>query len=224
MCGRYVISSPLDVLKQRFQFSGDYQPLPARYNASPRQDLPVIVSEAGMRQLKVMNWGLVPSWTKDITQAQRPINARAETIAEKPSFRTALRKGRILIPMNGFYEWGEIAGSQGKAPYLFRARDGAPMALAGLSETWRGASGETLETFAIVTTEANPLTALVHPRMPVILDPAAEETWLSGPVAGALAVLRSYPEELMEALRVSIRVNAPKNDDPSLVESLGALR
>ncbi|MCC6128956.1 MAG: SOS response-associated peptidase [Acidobacteria bacterium] len=230
MCGRYVISSPLDVLKQRFQFSLDGPSFPPRYNACPSQDLPVVAAVPGGRRLALMKWGLVPSWTKDLTQAQRPINARSEGVSEKPSFRGPLRKGRVLVLANGYYEWGQNPGGKGKTPYYFHLMGdapttaGEPFALAGLSDRFKGTGGETLDTFAILTAEANPLAGKVHGRMPVILPREAEETWLSGSVEEALRLLVPFPEERMEAYRVSIRVNSPATDDANLVESLGPLR
>jgi putative SOS response-associated peptidase YedK len=226
MCGRYVVSSPIDVLRRRFRFEGMGGPLPARFNVSPRQAAPVVLSEEARRLARPMEWGLLPSWVKDVSKAIRPINARAETVAEKPSYREALKSRRALVPADGFYEWRKAAAGRGKEPVLFRLAGGEPFAFAGLFESWAGAEGSVRETFTIVTTEANPLVAKVHPRMPVILPPEAEEQWLDPgrkETAALLGLLVPFPESRMEAFFVSTRVNSPANEGPGLLEGMRPL-
>src|ERR1035437_270901 len=168
MCGRYVITSPLDVLRQRFGFIGnapDYRP---RYNLAPRQRAPTVVDREG-RVVAMMTWGLVPSWTKEFATAPRPINARAETAPGLASFRGPIRNGRVLVPATGFFEWKGAKGTKGRSPFLFRRRDGEPFAFAGLSDHWRSPDGSVLETFTILTVPPNDLVKSVHDRMPAIL-------------------------------------------------------
>ncbi len=224
MCGRYIITSPVDVLKARFDFSETGPVSLPRFNAAPRQDLPVITKAAASRVLKPMQWGLVPSWTKDLNAANRPINARAETVAEKPSFRGPLKSRRVLVPADGFYEWGERPGRKGRVPFLFRLRDKEPFAIAGLSDVWRSPGGSLLETFTLLTVAANALTREIHERMPAILLEEAETVWLDGTVNEALSVLNPHPEQRMEAHEVSLRVNSPAFDDALCIESRGPLR
>lgn len=226
MCGRYVISSPIDVLKRRFLFGGMDAPFSPRFNVSPRQLAPVVLSEEARRIARPMEWGLLPSWVKELSKAIRPINARAETVAEKPSYRAALRSRRVLVPADGFYEWRPAAGGRGKEPVFFRLAGGEPFAFAGLRESWAGADGPPLETFTILTTEANPLVGRVHARMPVILPPAAEEAWLDPgrkEPADLLGLLAPFPEQGMEAFLVSTRVNSPSNEGPGLLEGMRPL-
>lgn len=221
MCGRYWITTPADALISRFRVRGEATPLHPRWNAAPGQELPVIrLGSAGERRLEPMRWGLVPEWALDPSDAGRPINARAETAAKKPSFREAFRRRRALVPADGFYEWkryGHVA-----MPFGFRAVSREPFAIAGLWDEWRPREGPPLRTFALLTTEASADVAFVHDRMPVILEPDAEELWLDHGLedAARLAeVLRPLPAGALEAFAVSPRVNSPGNDDPSVQEA-----
>jgi len=220
MCGRYWITSPADVLISRFRVAGEAVPLRPRWNAAPGQDLPVIrLGDEGERRLEPMRWGLVPAWASDPADAGRPINARAETAATKPSFREPFRRRRALVPADGFYEWKRYGKTA--VPFGFRARSGEPFAIAGLWDEWRPRKGPPLRTFALLTTDANAEVACVHDRMPVILEAGAEKLWLDPRVedAASLArVLRPLPAGLLEALEVSPRVNSPDVDDPSVFE------
>lgn len=224
MCGRYVVTSPLDVLTLRFGFSGDAPSLSPRYNVAPLQDAPVVVAAEGGRRLSTMGWGLVPSWTKDLAAARRPINARSDTVAEKPSYRGPLRHSRAVVPADGFYEWQARPGGRTKVPHFFRVRGGSPFGLAALFDTWRSPDGEVLRTFAILTTDANPLVGRVHERMPVILSTEGEAAWLDPAVTDAARLvpfLSPYPAGEMEGWPVAPRVGNPRADGPDLVEPAG---
>ncbi|MCH7795368.1 MAG: SOS response-associated peptidase, partial [Proteobacteria bacterium] len=175
------------------------------------------------RRFVWLRWGLIPAWAKDPAIGNRTINARAETVAEKPAFRAAFRERRCLIVADGFYEWKTEAG--GKQPYRITLVDGGPFALAGLWERWAGPhGGEAIESCTIVTTEANARLRAIHPRMPVILAPDAFDPWLDPetPGAEAEALLVPYPSEALTHYRVSPRLNSPANDDPALIEPLDA--
>lgn len=232
MCGRYVQTSPLDVLRSRFRIDsvavpGGERGLGPRYNVAPGQAAPVVVrGEApAVRELRTPRWGLVPAWADDEKIGYRMINARAETVAEKPAFRGALRSRRALVMADGFYEWraagGAAKGRSGKVPVFFRLKSREPFAFAGLWERWKAPDGAARDTFTILTTTPNALVATVHDRMPAILSRDAEETWLADappPKEALPGLLAPYPAEAMEVHDVSLRVNAPANDDPSLVE------
>jgi putative SOS response-associated peptidase YedK len=190
--------------------------LAPRYNAAPTQSLPVILNEEP-HAIQLLRWGLVPFWAKDPSIGNRMINARTETLAEKPSFRNALHKRRCLVLADGFYEWQQTA--HGKVPMRITLESGEPFAFAGLWETWRSPEGATLRTFTIVTTEPNALLAPIHNRMPALLLPEHEQLWLDdhGHQEAWLDTLRPYPAERMVAYPVSPRVNSPANDDVSVV-------
>jgi putative SOS response-associated peptidase YedK len=220
MCGRYWITSPADVLISRFRVRGEATPLHPRWNAAPGQELPVVrLAAAGERRLEPMRWGLVPEWASDPADAGRPINARAETAATKPSFREAFRRRRALVPADGFYEWKRYGHAA--VPFGFRAVSKEPFAIAGLWDEWRPREGPPLRTFALLTTAASADVAFVHDRMPVILEPGAEELWLDQGLedAARLAeVLRPLPAGALESFEVSPRLNSPRFDDPSVQE------
>ena len=218
MCGRYIVTSPLDLLRQRFGFIGDAPDYRPRYNLAPRQRAPTVVDREG-RLIVMMTWGLVPSWTKELAKAPRPINARAETAPGLPSFRGPFRHGRVLVPATGFFEWQGTKGTKGRAPVLFRRRDGEPFAFAGLSDRWHSPDGRVLETFTILTVPPNDLIASVHDRMPAILRSEHEASWLDPATltAEACSLLASLPAEEMEAFEVSSAVNSPTVDRPDLI-------
>ncbi|KPL90950.1 SOS response-associated peptidase [Herpetosiphon geysericola] len=214
MCGRYSITADGQQVAMRFgvQVAGDWQ---AHYNAAPSQSLPVILN-SDPQSVQWLRWGLVPHWAKDPSIGNKMINARAETLLEKPSFREPLRKRRCLVLADGYYEWQATA--KGKQPMRFVLDDGQPFAMAGLWEEWRG--GETpLATFSVITTSANAMAAAVHNRMPVILAPETERDWLNPEidVADLLPLLTPFAGEKMSVYPVSTRLNSPSNDDPSLI-------
>ncbi|HYE74962.1 MAG TPA: SOS response-associated peptidase, partial [Blastocatellia bacterium] len=175
MCGRFTLHHTEDEIIERFAIAEVETDIGPRYNIAPSQNIAAIIEHEHCT-LKAFKWGLVPSWAKDPTIGHRMINARAETLAEKPSYKQALAKRRCLIPADGFYEWKKAKG--GNQPYHIRRRDGELFAFAGLWETWKDENGEKLETCTIITTEPNELMSTIHDRMPVILKPEHEELWL----------------------------------------------
>ena len=217
MCGRYTLVATAEAIAARF---GVVVPLSfrPRYNVAPTQQMPVIIEGDSDRELHMMRWGLIPHWAKDKAIGNKMINARAETVAEKPSFRSAFKRSRCLVPADGFYEWRSEAG--GKQPYLFTMKDAALFSFAGLWERWHDpSSGEAVESCCIVTTEASPDLAVIHHRMPVILDPADRDTWLDPAASRPLlqALLKPYPEGAMTFRPVSRRLNKVVNDDPEVL-------
>jgi len=179
-----------------------------------------VVANDGRQQIEYFRWGLVPSWAKDVSIGTKLINARAETVAEKPSFRTAFKRRRCLIPASGFYEWQRNAtGNAAKQPYFLRRKDKKPFAFAGLWETWRAPDGSELPTCTIITTKPNALVQQIHDRMAVILREESFRDWID-PSPGTdalLELLTPFPADLMEMIPVSRAVNTPRNDGPELI-------
>jgi putative SOS response-associated peptidase YedK len=221
VCGRFELHSSPAVVALAFGLPHPPAISP-RYNIAPTQDVPVIrATKGGARELSQMRWGLVPRWAKDPSVGVRMINARAETLADKPAFRNAFRWHRCLLPADGFYEWKRgPAGS--KQPFRIGMRDGAPLALAGLTERWLSPEGEVLDSCTIVTTAANGLIASLHERMPLILAPEDYSRWLDRSVEDVSDLLSPYPAHAMSCYPVSTRVNAVKNDDASLIARVEA--
>lgn len=221
MCGRYTLTVSARLLGELFDLDEPPDVSP-RYNIAPTQQVLVVRRcDEGRRQAARCRWGLVPSWAKDPSGGARMINARSETIASKPAFRSAVRRRRCLVAADGFYEWQAAAGR--KQPYLIRFADRRPFAFAGLWERWRGPEAEPLDSCTIVTTEANPTVARVHHRMPVILSPEAYGEWLEPQVlepTRLAELLRPHPDEGMEAFAVGLRVNSPANDDERCIAPL----
>jgi putative SOS response-associated peptidase YedK len=218
MCGRFLLTSPVDALGQLFLF--DERPnLAPRYNVAPSQDILIVRRQrnSDRREVVPARWGLVPFWAKDAKIGYKLINARAESVASKPAFREAFQRGRrCLIPADGFYEWQKAARGP-KQPWLLRPRGGGPIAFAGLFELWRPVGQEPLLSCTILTTGANSIVAPLHDRMPVILPSDGFERWLAADVDEARGLLAPCPGEVLEAVPVSIRVNSPNNDDPSIL-------
>jgi putative SOS response-associated peptidase YedK len=224
MCGRYTLTITPEMLRTlvNFETTPNLQP---RYNIAPTQMAPVVrpAEGGGAPRIDMLRWGLIPSWSKDMTIASKLINARGETIAEKPSFRDAYRERRCLIPVDGFYEWRREGET--KQPYRIGFRGGKPFVFAGVWESWTapdGAenAGETIETYTIVTTDANEKLAPIHHRMPVIVDPADFDRWLTGDPGDAANVIRAFPPDDMAFYRVSTRVNNVRNDDEDCIVPL----
>lgn len=219
MCGRYTVISPAPALAKRFSVAEKSSPTPApTYNAAPSQALPIITN-AAPGQLQLVSWGLVPSWSRDPASGPKPINARAETLAEKPSFRQLLARRRCLVLADSFYEWQ--ATERGKIPHRILLKSEEPFAFAGLWDEWldRG-TGELHPTFTIVTTEPNELMAKLHNRMPVILPgPDAEHAWLADDLGSAAhqQLLVPYDTSLMKEYAVTTRVNSPAHNDPDVL-------
>lgn len=220
MCGRYTTITPRPVLEKRFDATFAHDAAPPNYNAAPSQQLPVVLN-TDPGQLQRLQWGLLPGWVRDPKTAPKPINARAETLAEKPSFRQLLQRRRCLVPADSFYEWQ--ATPRGKVPHRILLRSEEPFAFAGLWDEWLDRqTGEVRPTFTIVTTEPNALMAPLHNRMPVILhDRAAELAWLDDavPLVEHQALLQPFPAELMRAYPISTRVNSPAHNDPEVLEA-----
>lgn len=225
MCGRASLTKNEKELEARFQasfYSEDierYNPLP-NFNVAPTHRLPVITNE-DPGHFRPLSWGLLPFWAKDEKIAYKMINARVETLEEKPAFRQALHKRRCLVPLDGFYEW-ERKGKD-KLPYNIRRRDGACFAVAGLWEQWkRPGTGEVLYSFTIVTHAASDEFAWLHDRMPAMMLPGEERLWIDPELSAreALGLIRPYPYDLLEIYRVSPLVNNVRHNEPSLIEPL----
>ena len=221
MCGRFAFYSPAEAAAALFGASASLDVAP-RYNIAPTQDIAAIRSDkAGNRELAMLRWGLVPSWAKDPAIGNRMINARAETAATKPAFRSAFRDRRSLVLADGFYEWQKV--ERAKQPFYIRMRDGRPFAFAGLWEEWDGPNGETVDSCTILTTEPNDVVRAVHDRMPVILARKEYSVWLDPQdreVDKLQSLLQPYPPDQMEAYPVSKRVNNPANEGPACVAPL----
>jgi putative SOS response-associated peptidase YedK len=222
MCGRFTLFEPDKVLAKEFGVS-DFPPRSPRYNIAPSQPIAAVraVLAGSGRELVLLRWGLIPSWSKDPAIANRLINARAETANQKPSFRNAFRRHRCLIPASGFYEW--LRWERGKQPYFVRMRDGHPFAFAGLWDRWESPDEGVVETCAILTTAANDVLAPIHDRMPVILPPMEYARWLDPSLkdTDSLApLLVPFPPEGMIAFPVNPRVNTPSVDDEKCIAPL----
>ncbi len=216
MCGRFTLALGRAGLMEAFPGFDVPEDLPTRYNIAPSQAVPVIANQ-GAQRVELFRWGLIPSWAKDPAIGNKMINARAETLTEKPAFRAAYRRRRCLILADGFYEWQAQAGSRTKTPFYFKLASGKAFGFAGLWEFWQSAAGDEICSCTIITTDANALVASVHDRMPVILPPEAHAAWLD-PAEIDPAVLNSwlkpYPAEAMTTYTVSAAVNSPQNDSP----------
>jgi putative SOS response-associated peptidase YedK len=237
MCGRFAITLPPDAVRAYFQYV-EQPNFPPRTNIAPTQPIPVIRMERdpegqSARHFVLVRWGFLPGFVKDPKDFPLVINARSETAAEKPSFRNALRRRRCIIAADAFYEWKRDHNGKGKAkkpsiPFLIRRRDGAPMALAALWETWMGPNGEEMDTACILTTEANDLMAPIHDRMPVILEPEDFDTWLSlneEDTEQAAALMVPAEDDLLEAYEISSAINKVVNDNLELMEPVeGGMR
>lgn len=222
MCGRFTLSNSGEAIASAFDLNAlpDLEP---RYNIAPTQPAPAIVatSEHPERQFELLYWGLIPSWAKDYKIGARLINARAETVTEKPSFRTAFKRRRCLVVTDGFYEWKRL--DKEKQPFYFQVEHHRPFAFAGLWEHWQSSEGDTIDSCTILTTEANDLMRSIHDRMPVILDPQDYDLWLDPSVQKPdllQPLLRPYSSEAMSSYPVNPRVNSAKYDDPSCIQPL----
>jgi putative SOS response-associated peptidase YedK len=221
MCGRYTLKTPVEKLARFFGLPEDPDLRP-RYNIAPTQPVATVVVLTGERRLRLMRWGLVPHWAKDLSIGSRMINARAETITEKPAFRPAFRDRRCLIMADGFYEWQHKGHA--KQPYYIIRKDRSPFAFAGLWERWDPPEGGgAVESCTIITTQANELVAEFHERMPVILDQKDFDLWLGADVAdqeSRLELLKPYPAERMDAFPVSSVVNSPTHETDECVQPI----
>ena len=215
MCGRFALKAPKSELIDLFDLAScdDY---PVRYNIAPGTDIPVIRrSPEGQRVLHLLRWGLIPHWAKDPTIGARLVNARSESVADKPAFRDAFRRRRCLVPADGFYEWktdGKV-----RQPYYFSATAGTPLALAGLWESWKAPDGTIVRTVCLLTTEANELMAPVHERMPVIVGRDDWTAWLGESAEDITALLRPCAREELQAWPVDRRVSRSDEEGAALI-------
>jgi putative SOS response-associated peptidase YedK len=217
MCGRFVITSPPAALRQVFGYA-EQPNFPPRFNVAPTQPVPVVIIENGVRHFRLMRWGFLPAWVKDPKQFSLVINARSETVLEKPAFKNAIKRRRCLIPADGYYEWH--TSDNRKRPYFIYRRDGQPIGFAALAETWMGPNGEELDTVAIVTAAASPDLAVLHHRVPVTIAPGDFDRWLDGfpdDVTEAMALLVAPREGEFAWHEISTRVNRVANDDAQLL-------
>lgn len=223
MCGRFTITVNADTVRQDLGIAEMPEDYRERYNVAPMQPV-VVVADGEGRKGEWMRWGLIPFWAKDPSIGSRLINARAETVAEKPAFKQAFVKRRCLILADGFYEWQKGTGAGGRSqPFLFKRKDDKPFAFAGLWDVWKDPEGEALRTCTIITTEANELVRSVHERMPVMLSGNAMWAWLGQDSPKDLtALLKPYPAEAMKGYPVSPRVNWTDLDIPDLIQPLAA--
>jgi putative SOS response-associated peptidase YedK len=215
MCGRFTVNVPTAGAALAFGVRETIRPVSPSFNVAPGMSVPVVVDEGSGRRLDSFRWGLVPSWAKDLAVGYKMINARAETLAEKPAFRRAFRGRRCLILADGFYEWKAEGGH--KRPYYIRMKDSSLFAFAGLWEVWTPPEGEPVRSCAIVTTEANEFMKALHHRMPVILPAEAQGPWLdpkNHDLESLKALLLPLPEGALTAHPVSTEVNSPRNDGP----------
>ena len=219
MCGRYAITTAPEAIRQLFRYL-EQPNFPPRYNVAPTQPVPIVRMAQGKRQFALVRWGLIPAWVKDPRTFSLVINARAESVLDKPAFKNAMKYRRCLFPADGFFEW-ERKGEK-KRPYFVRRKGGGPLAFAGLWEVWTGPNGEEQETAAIITTTASRSIAHIHDRMPVILSPEAFDFWLDPKVDAetAAAAIQPAKDDAIEHYEVSRAVNRFENDSPKLVEPL----
>ncbi|MFQ5544192.1 MAG: SOS response-associated peptidase [Nitrospiria bacterium] len=222
MCGRYSQTEPIEKVASIFAVNEwvDFEP---RYNIAPSQLAPVIVNTGGTRVLDLYRWGLIPSWAKEIKIGYKMINARCETIEEKPSYRRLVNKRRCIVPTDGFFEWQKSEDGKSKTPMRIMMESETPFVFAGLWDEWRDAEGQPLRSYTILTTEANPLLKAVHDRMPVILRPELIDGWLDTEVKlGDLdGVFDPYSEKEMTYYPVSSFVNSPGNEGARCWERVG---
>ena len=220
MCGRFTLKTTPETLTETFPDFTMPDELTPRYNIAPSQEVPVVPNN-GENTMESFQWGLIPSWAKDPKIGNRMINARSETLAEKPSFRTAYKQRRCLVLADGFYEWRQEPGGKSKTPIYIRLKSDKPFAFAGLWEAWRPSTGDDpLLSCTIITTTPNSLMETIHRRMPVILEPDAYDLWLDPheqPAAQLNGLLKPYPAEEMMAHPVSRFVNRPGNDSSDCV-------
>ncbi len=224
MCGRFALTTNAAELARLFGATRVAEAAP-RYNIPPAQPVLAVRQPAGGqgRELVTLRWGLIPAWATDPAVGNRLANARAESAADKPSFRDAFRRRRCLVPADGFFEWRRRGGS--REPFFVRRRDGRPLAMAGLWECWHAPDGAPVETCTVLTTDANEVVRPLHDRMPALLAPGDVAAWLDPALQDPATVhrlLRPYPAGELVAVPVSRRVNDPRHDDPQVLEPAGA--
>lgn len=225
MCGRFVSSTPVSALAERFlaaEVKAEEQA--PRYNVAPSDQVLAVATSGGTRRLGTLAWGLVPSWSTSAASGRRMVNLRSETLAERPGFRRTLQQRRCIVPADGFYEWRSTGPGRPRQPYLVRARDGSPLAMAGLWDVWvdrEDPAGDRLRTCTVLTTSPNDVVAPLHDRMPVILPAGEWDVWLDPSVTDVdllTALLRPCADDVLELVPVGPAVNSVRNDGPTLVD------
>lgn len=223
MCGRFSLVADPNQLVLRFELDDIPFAWVTRYNIAPGQAIPAIIEDRGKRRIGHLRWGLIPSWATDKRVGGKMINARAETLHEKPAFRRLLERKRCIIPADGFYEWKQIG--QAKQPMRIMMKTGEPFAFAGLFDTWTSPDGERVHTCTIITTSPNEVAAAIHDRMPVILRREDEPIWLNRETYDwkmLQSLLNPYDAKLMKAYAVPASVGSPKNDGPECIQAITA--
>lgn len=223
MCGRFAVKNDFEKLKAQFGAIAEFPAAPPSYNVAPTRLVPVVVynQEMQRREFQVMKWGLVPFWAKDEKIGNKQINARSETISEKPAYRKSFADRRCILPVSGFFEWHVDT----RQPYYITSRAGDALALGAIWDRWKNPAGEWLQSFSIITGAPNDLVAPIHDRMPVIIPPDDFQRWLSPTTTAddAKAMMKVYPSDVMQAWEVSKGVNNPRNDNPANLERLNSL-
>lgn len=220
MCGRFALTRPPEVFQSYYRYP-EQPNFPPRYNIAPTQPVPVVTADNRSRHFRLMRWGFVPEWVKDPAAFPLLINARAESLQFKPSFKAAIRHRRCIFLADGFYEWQRVGNV--KQPFLFRMRSGGPLPMAGLWETYADPDGGEIDTCATITTAANGLMSAIHDRMPVVLDEQGIERWLMTGVYSvkeAMAAAKPCPDDWLDMIPVSTRVNSAREDDAGLQEEV----
>ncbi|CAH0314145.1 SOS response-associated peptidase [Peribacillus simplex] len=222
MCGRFTLFTDIEEIKERFDiqgsFDGEYQ---FSYNIAPSQSVLSVINDGARNRLGYLRWGLIPFWAKDEKVGYKMINARAETIAEKASYKNAYKKKRCLIIADSFYEWKKTP--ERKIPMRIKLKNHAPFGMAGLWESWKSPEGISIYSCSVITTVPNEIMTSIHDRMPVILKPEDEKDWLNPSIndpAYLQQYLKSFDSEQMEAFEVSTDVNSTKNNSPNLIQQI----
>lgn len=222
MCGRYSFAPDLKVVNEHYDITASTEDAAPNYNCAPTQMLPVISNDQP-RGLSRYRWGLIPFWAKDASIGNRLINARGETIASKPAFKNAFKRRRCLVPADAFYEWLKPDKGKLKIPFRIVLKNQPVFSMAGIWEEWKDPAGEPVRSFSIITTSPNALMAEIHDRMPVILPKEREEIWLNATDEAELQeMLKPFPAALMDAYRISEKVNSPRNNSPDIIIPAGA--
>ncbi|WP_455660678.1 SOS response-associated peptidase [Pradoshia sp.] len=224
MCGRFTLFSTYETLIKRFKIEAamDETGYEVSYNIAPSQQVLAVINDGSRNRMGYLRWGLIPSWAKDLSVGYKMINARAESLSEKRSFKHAYQKHRCLIAADAFYEWKKAKGE--KRPYCIKLKSNEPFGFAGLWESWRSPEGKLVHSCTIITTRANEAVSAIHERMPVILKPEDEKVWLDPELHDTYVLdklLTPYNTEAMAIFEVSKEVNSPKNNSPKLIERIG---
>ena len=232
MCGRYTLHQKTDAIATRFNLATIPGVISPNYNVAPGQTMPIITEDEQGRHLEFMKWGLVPVWAKDPKMGYKLINARSESIFEKPMWRSVIKRKRAIVPADGFYEWKKLADQSSKSkvakqPYFIHPKQTDLFGFAGVWETWKDANGQELKTYSIITTEPNKEMCAVHDRMPVILHKEDEASWLSpdhnDDRSTIESLLRPYEDDGLDMYKVSVDVNAVQNNTNKLIYPLEAV-